>query len=157
MNKIEKITNDFIEHVETNLGMNVEIISQQELKTWMEEDGNEFPMISYEYTPDTKFEVSVDESKFLNDSIYEGDWLSVSNICLMKIEVENDTLTINTFEINENYRNEGFARKIIDVLEHVSKSYLNNIKIIPFDNNAKDFWEHLEYKNEDDKLYKRIG
>ena len=157
MKKIEDITNDFIEHVESDLGMITDIISQQELKTWMEENGDEFPMITYEYTPDTQFEVSINESKFLNDPVYEGDWLSISNICLMKIEIEHDTLIINTFEINENYRNEGFARKIIELLEHVSKTYINTIKIIPFDTNAKDFWEYLGYENEDDKLYKRIG
>ena len=158
MKKFEKLLDDFLEHVESDLGMFGEIVSQQELKYLLKEEyPDDFTMISYEYTDESKFEVSIDESKFLNDETHGGDWIMIQNICVMRIEPNDNVLEIDSFEISENYRNEGFGRKIITVLENVSKSYYNTIMAIPFDESAKDFWKHLEYReNNDERLYKKL-
>ena len=164
--QISNIINDFLEHVQSDLGIFGEIVSQQELKYLLKEEyPDEFPMISYEYTDESKFEVSIDESKFLNDETHSGDWIIIYNICAMRLDVEFDdyfhtyTVDIDAFEINENYRNSGYARKIIEILEHVLKKqgYVM-IKVIPYDNNARYFWEHLGYidENGNDILYKKI-
>ena len=165
MKKFEKILDDFLEHVQSDLGIFGEIISQQELKYLLKEEyPDDFPMVSYEYTDESNFEVSIDESKFLNDETHGGDWIMFSNICVMRLEFEIDpnfhtyTVDIDAFEINENYRNSGYARKIIEVLEHVLKKHgYVMIKVIPYDNNARDFWEHLGYidENGNDILYKK--
>ena len=158
MRKINELIDLFQDYLDSELWLSSKIIDQKELKYLLKEDyPDEFPMTCYEYTNESEFEVSIDESKFLNDETHSGDWIMIQNICVMRIEPDNNVLEIDSFEIGENYRNEGFGRKIIEGLEHVSKSYYDTIRVIPFDENAKYFWKHLEYKEDkDEKLYKKI-
>lgn len=158
MSKINELIDLFQDYLDSELWLSSKIIDQKELKYLLKEDyPDEFPMTCYEHTNESGFEVSIDESKFLNDEIHDGDWIMIQNICVMRIEPDNNILEIDSFEISENYRNEGFGRKIIEGIEHVSKSYYDTIRVVPFDENAKDFWKHLEYQEDkDERLYKKL-
>ena len=163
MKKFDEFLNYLQEVLETDYQLESEILSQNEVKEILKDYSEEFPMICHEYTPDSQFEVSIDESKFLNDESHDdGKWLFISNIGVVNLVIEEDfnfrceVLDIDVFEINENYRDGGFARKIISAIEHCSKNYFERIKVIPFDTNANNFWKHLEYEDENnnDVLYK---
>ena len=161
MEKLTEFVNDFVEGVESDLNMLSDTLTQNEIKELMVNGlSNEFPMVSYEYTPDTSFEVDIDESKFLNDEVHNGAWVMIENMCLINfMEINGNVLEIDAFEMSENYRNSGYARKILNEIEHVSGQYYEKIKVTPFDDDAQNFWEHFNYKNYKgyDGLYKEIG
>ena len=71
MNKF--FVDDLLERLET-LSDTVNVIDQKSLKNTIILLGcqNQFPMICYEHTNDSNFDVDMDESKFLNDRNYNG-------------------------------------------------------------------------------------
>ena len=110
---------------------------------------DKFPMICHEYTEDSNFEVSINESKFLNDVMHRGTWLVGMNedeiIFLCNLNAYGMRLDIDTFEVNKDYRGEGLGGSIVSVIESIAEHYYNEISASPFDTDAGTFWVHLDY------------
>ena len=110
---------------------------------------DKFPMICHEYTEDSNFEVSINESKFLNDVMHRGTWLVGMNedeiIFLCNLNAYGISLDIDTFEVNKDYRGEGLGGSIVSVIESIAEHYYNEISASPFDTDAGTFWVHLDY------------
>ncbi len=127
-------------------------VSQEYLKEYILEEQNyvPFPMVCKEYTPDSKFIVSVDESKFLNSKDYDLTWLIGSDydgypsflLCLDSCE---NNLSIEVFEVNSFMRGRGLGANVLSILESVAEKYYTHISVSPFDTDAINFWEHMEY------------
>lgn len=110
---------------------------------------DKFPMICHEYTEDSNFEVSINESKFLNDVMHRGTWLVGMNedeiIFLCNLNAYGMRLDIDTFEVNKDYRGEGLGGSIVSVIESIAEHYYDEISASPFDTDAGTFWVHLDY------------
>jgi hypothetical protein len=127
-------------------------VSQEYLKEYILEEQNyvPFPMVCKEYTNDSKFMVSVDESKFLNSKDYDRTWLIGSDydgypsflLCLDSCE---NNLSIEAFEVNNFMRGKGMGANVLSILESVAEKYYTHISVSPFDTDAMNFWEHMEY------------
>ena len=97
-------------------------VSQEYLKEYILEDQNyvPFPMVCKEYTNDSKFMVSVDESKFLNSKDYDLTWLIGSDydgypsflLCLDSCENSQFILFIEVFEVNNFMRGQGMGANV---------------------------------------------
>ena len=77
MNKL--FIDDLVERLEFEFTIqktNQKGVKSQIIKMEME---SKFPMICYEHTEDSEFEVSADESKFLNDNMHDGTWIIGKN------------------------------------------------------------------------------
>ena len=130
-------------------------VSQEYLKEYILEDQNyvPFPMVCKEYTNDSKFMVSVDESKFLNSKDYDLTWLIGSDydgypsflLCLDSCENSQFILFIEVFEVNNFMRGQGMGANVLSILESVAEKYYTHISVSPFDTDAMNFWEHMEY------------
>lgn len=127
------------------------ILNQKEMKTLLL-DENQFPMICNEHTPDSNFEVTVDESKFLNSRDYNGTWIlggsedSIDFILCMK--TYEQILFIDVLEVNSFMRNQGIGGNVVSIIESVAEQYFSSIMVSPFDTDAINFWEHMEYYQE---------
>ena len=75
MNKL--FIDRLIEELEIVTSTNVYVCTQKTILKTLDDNGcrEKFPMICYEYTPDSNVEVDPSESKFLNDSSHNGTWL----------------------------------------------------------------------------------
>ena len=107
-------------------------------------------MICYEYTPDSNVEVDPSESKFLNYSSHSVTLLFVFDddnvVFLLCLKSKPGGVEIDTIEINSDMRNEGFGEKIVCTIETIAYDNLYTyISVSPFDTNAMNFWEHMEY------------
>ena len=145
---------DLLERLE-NLSDTVKTIDQQSLKNSIILFGcqDKFPMVCSEYTPDSNFSVDIDESKFLNDRCYNGTWIVGCDddtinflICL---KIYGQILSIDVLEINEDMRGQGLGGNIVSIIESVAEIYYPTISISPFDTDALNFWEHMEYYKDD--------
>jgi len=151
MNKL--FIDDLLEKME-NLSDTVKVIDQGSLKNIIIlYDCNQFPMICNEYTPDSNFDVDIDESKFLNDRSYNGTWIIGCNddtidflVCLKSYE---QMLFIDVLEVNEDMRGQGLGGNIVSIIESVAETYYPTISVSPFDTDAINFWEHMEYYKEE--------
>ena len=155
MNKF--FIDDLLERLET-LSDTVKVIDQQSLKKAFILYGylgyqDNFPMICNEYTPDSNFDVDIDESKFLNDKSYNGTWIVGCDddtfnflICLKTYE---QILFIDVLEVNEDMRGQGLGGNIVSIIESVAETYYPTISVSPFDTDAINFWEHMEYYKEE--------
>jgi len=153
MNKL--FLDDLVERLEMATYTTVNVYEQKDvLRILQGVDGvDKFPMICYETTPDNSFNVSTEESKFLNDKAYNGTWIigydddTVSFlICLSSTNPYSYSLHIDAFEINEDMRGEGLGGNIISVIESLGESYYETIVVSPFDTDSMNFWEHMGYK-----------
>lgn len=144
---------DLTERLETVFD-GVQILDQKSMKGHLAllDMTDQFPMVSYEYTPDSNFEATVDESKFLNDKSYNGTWIigGAENtidfiLCLKSYE---QMLFIDVFEVNKEMRGQGTGANVISITESVAGEYFSKILVSPFDTDAINFWEHMEYFNE---------
>ena len=110
---------------------------------------DKFPMICYEHTEDSEFDVSIDESKFLNDKTHDGFWILGMNddeiVFIINLQSSKNKLIIDTFEVNTDYRGEGFGRNVISVIEDIAEHYYGEISASPFDVDAGEFWNHMDY------------
>lgn len=110
---------------------------------------NKFPMICYEHTDDSEFDVSIDESKFLNDSTHDGTWILGTNddeiVFIINLQAVKNKLVIDAFEVNMDYRGEGFGSNVIATVESVAEHYYKEISASPFDVDAGNFWNRLDY------------
>lgn len=124
--------------------------SQESLKYKLDYGYWNFPMICFEKTDDSSFEVSMDESKFLNDSSHKGLWIVGHDddfiYFILNLKENKDSLEIDTIEVNEHMRGEGIGGNIVSTIENVAEDYYDRIVVSPFDTSAMNFWEHMEYK-----------
>lgn len=111
-----------------------------------------FPMICNEYTQDSNIDVDIDESKFLNDKSYNGIWILGGSedtidfiLCLKTYE---QILFIDVLEVNSEMRNQGIGGNVVSIIESVAEQYFSAIFVSPFDTDAINFWEHMEYCQE---------
>jgi GNAT superfamily N-acetyltransferase len=121
-----------------------------------------FPMISYEHTRDSIFEVEISESKFLNDLSHIGTWIMGTNedelIFILNLKSKGDILEIDAFEIRDELRGQGLGSNILAVIESVAEQYYNAIAVSPFDTDAQNFWECMEYEEwRDGYLIKQLN
>lgn len=118
---------------------------------------DKFPMICYEHTEDSDFDVTIDESKFLNDSMHQGSWLIGKNdddiVFIINLNKYGKRLEIDALEINVDYRGDGFGGNVVDVIESVAENYYNEISVSPFDTDAMNFWNHMDYMEADNGLF----
>lgn len=135
-----------------NLSDTVNTIDQESLKDIIILFGsqNRFPMVCNEYTPDSNFEVGIDDSKFLNDGNYNDTWIIGCDddtinflVCLKTYE---RTLFIDALEVNEDMRGQGLGGNIVSIIESAAETYYPVISVSPFDTDAINFWEHMEYE-----------
>ena len=127
-------------------------VSQEYLKEYIQENQSDaaFPMVCIEYTNDSNFIVDIDESKFLNSKDYDLTWLIGSDydgypsflLCLDSCE---NNLSIEVFEVNNFMRWKGIGANVLSILESVAEKYYTHISVSPFDTDAINFWEHMEY------------
>ena len=152
MNKF--FIDDLLERLET-LSDTVKVIDQGSLKGVIYLFGcqNQFPMICYEHTNDSNFDVDISESKFLNTRAYGGTWIIGCNddtidflVCLKSYE---QMLFIDVLEVNEEMRGQGLGGNIVSIIESVAETYYPTISVSPFDTDAINFWEHMEYYKEE--------
>lgn len=148
MNKLDEFIEKFQTNLEEKYNFESEIYTQEEIKFTLQiQHPDEYPMICYEHTNDDNFEMSIDESKFLNDESHDGVWVFVENIGIICFKECFEDLEINVFEINETKRGEGFGKKLVECIEKSSEKIYNKIKVFPFDTEASNFWEHMCYIN----------
>lgn len=110
---------------------------------------DKFPMVCYEHTEDSEFDVSIDESKFLNDTTHDGTWILGKNddeiIFVINLQAVKNKLIIDAFEVNVDYRGEGFGANVVATVESVAEHYYKEISASPFDVEAGNFWNHMDY------------
>lgn len=124
--------------------------NQNGVKHRLDEGYWNFPMICFEKTDDSAFEVSIDESVFLNDSSHNGFWIMGQDDdyihFILNLKENNGSLEIDAFEVNANMRNEGIGGNIVSMIESMAENYYDSIIVSPFDTDAMNFWEHMEYE-----------
>ena len=144
---------DLVERLETCYD-NVQILDQKSVKGHLVllDMQSEFPMICNEYTPDSNFEVTIEESKFLNDRTYNGTWIIGGSDdfidFILCIKTYEQRLFIDALEVNESMRCQGIGANVIAIIESVTEQYYDSISVSPFDTDAINFWEHMEYSPE---------
>lgn len=155
MNKLEKFIIDFHYQLEEN-GFETCFLTQSELKNKIKENGyeNNFPMISHEQSSDNINESDINESLFLNKPDYNDKWMGIykdgeicSFICIQNGDDED--IDIGVFEINTDYRGQGYGKDIISIFEECAydNEYFR-IYLTPFDSKASSFWKYMDYDDE---------
>lgn len=147
---------DLIGCLERNNKFEIKQMTQPELKDFLEENqdeyGNEFPMVCYEHTEDSSEEVSIDETKFLNDDEHYGTWLLGEQfgevVFLLCLKEDEGELEIDTFEVASSERGNKIASYVVDYIEYCASKYFDTVYISPFDTNAMNFWKHQGYKED---------
>jgi len=114
-------------------------------------DCDRFPMICYEHTNDSNFEVDLSETKFLNDPIHAGTWIMGINddeiVFILNLKNRNNiSFEIDVFEVRDELRGSGIGSNLIAVVESVAEEYYKCIVVSPFDTDAQNFWEKMEYE-----------
>ena len=149
MNKL--FIDDLVERLEFEFDT-VTVNTQDEVRKELVEtkEYDRFPMISYEHTRDSIFEVEISESKFLNDLSHIGTWIMGTNedelIFILNLKSKGNVLEIDAFEIWDEFRGQGLGSNILSAIESVAEQYYSSIIVSPFDTTAINFWEHMEYE-----------
>ena len=148
----------FHEELLDELAINFEVVSdgnQEYVKDHilMDDCQDMFPMVSNEFTNDSGFTVDINESKFLNDGDYDCTWLvgcdyddNMKYLLCLKSYGKARTLSIEAFEVNKSMRGQGLGANVVSVVESVAEKYFDFISVSPFDTDAINFWEHMEYE-----------
>lgn len=108
-----------------------------------------FPMISYEHTNDSNFDVNISESNFLNNISHSGTWIIGMNedeiAFILNLKNKGNILEIDTLEIRDELRGQGLGSNIVSVIESVAEQYFASVIVSPFDTDSMNFWNHMEY------------
>lgn len=162
--RFEYFIEDFIENIESGNKFPVKKMTQAELKYFLSENedeyGREFPMICYEHTDDSNDEVSIDETKFLNDKEHDGTWIvgerygEVAFIVCFK--EDDDELEIDAFEVASSERGNRISTYVIDSIEHCAEKYYEAVYISPFDTSAMNFWKHQGFEPDFGGYYTKV-
>lgn len=156
MNKL--FIDDLVERLEFEIDT-VTVNTQDEVRKAIVEtkEYDRFPMISYEHTRDSIFEVEISESKFLNDLSHNGTWIMGTNqddlIFILNLKSNGSVLEIDAFEIRDELRGQGLGANILSVVESVAEQYYSSIIVSPFDTTAINFWERMEYEEDKNGCY----
>ena len=156
MNKL--FIDDLVERLEFVLDT-VTVNTQDEVRKTLVEtkEYDRFPMISYEHTRDSIFEVEISESNFLNDLSHNGTWIMGTNqddlIFILNLKSKGSVLEIDAFEIRDELRGQGLGSNILSVIESVAEQYYSSIIVSPFDTTAINFWDHMEYEEDKNGNY----
>lgn len=156
MNKL--FIDDLVERLEFEIDT-VTVNTQDEVRKTLVEtkEYDRFPMISYEHTRDSIFEVEISESKFLNDLSHNGTWIMGTNqddlIFILNLKSNGSVLEIDAFEIRDELRGQGLGANILSVVESVAEQYYSSIIVSPFDTTAINFWERMEYEEDKNGCY----
>lgn len=122
-----------------------------------------FPMISYEHTNDSNFDVDISESNFLNNISHSGTWIMGINddevIFIVNLKNKNNSvLEIDALEIRDELRGQGLGSDIVSVIESVAGQYYTSICVTPFDTDAENFWKCIGYEEwVNDYLIKKLN
>lgn len=151
--RLKYFLEDLISCLERNNKFEIKQMTQPELKYFLEnnidEYGNEFPMICYEHTEDSPEEVSIEDTKFLNDKEHDGIWLIGEKfgevVFLLCLKEDDGELEIDTFEVANSERGNKISTFVIDYIEYCAAKYFDAVYISPFDTNAMNFWKHQGY------------
>lgn len=163
MNKLKDFLIDFHYSLEEN-GYETCVMTQSELKHKIINNGYEicFPMISNEQSCDCVNIVDIDESLFLNQSDYNSQWVCIykddeilSCICIQNSN-DDENIDIAVFEINVNFRQQGYAKSLFNIFENCAYEYYNKICLTPFDSDASSFWVHMGFNDEGYLLVKEL-
>lgn len=156
------IVNDSIYDLE-EMFYHVELVSGNEIiKKYLQDYQEQFPMVCWEKTDDSPFQVSIDESKFLNDNIYDrGLWIYIADVdkepyALINLLMKCDSVEIQALEVAEQYRKRGIGKFIVNTIIDNGKHEYKYIEVSAFDTCAAEFWKHLGFKEKDGKLVKKI-
>ncbi len=119
-----------------------------------------FPMVCYEHTNDSNFEVEISESKFLNDLSHEGTWIMGINedeiVFLLNLkDMGKSILEIDTLEVNDEMRGLGIGANIIATIESVAEDFYDKIVVSPFDTDAQNFWRKMEYDEDKNGIFEK--
>lgn len=147
--------------MDNGMMFDVSSISQSDVK---EEIGFDpmFKMLNSEYTKDSKFTVSSDESKFLNDKFYRNHWIMISygyRIAFICVDGEGEDILISAIEVSEDCRGEGFGKMIVDGIEnYAGNNGFERVVVYPFDTDSKSFWRHIDYEESEfsNRMYKNV-
>lgn len=156
MNKL--FIDDLVERLEFEIDT-VTVNTQDEVRKAIVEtkEYDRFPMISYEHTRDSIFEVEISESKFLNDLSHNGTWIMGTNqddlIFMLNLKSNGNVLEIDAFEVRDELRGQGLGANILSVVESVAEQYYSSIIVSPFDTTAINFWERMEYEEDKNGCY----
>ena len=150
MNKL--FVDDLVERLEYGFG-SVKVYTQDVVKKVLRDRSEylNFPMISFEHTDDSSFYVDISESKFLNDPSHAGTWIVGSNYdeIAFIVNLKNwngSLLEIDALEIRDELRGQGFGSNVISVIESVAEQYFDSIVVSPFDTDAQNFWNKMDYE-----------
>lgn len=142
---------DLETNLEYELGYEFLLMNQKKFKDYIYYYSKDFPMVCYEYTPDSPYEVNISESIFLNDENHDFDWIVCCKndepICVMclKDRSVSDEVEIDVLEVSLKYRKECVAGNVLDVLERYANKNYKRLCITPFDTSAMNFWKHNGY------------
>ena len=152
MNKL--FIDDLVERLETATCTIIKKCDQKEVSFQLksQELYDQFPMISYEYTSDSQFQVEPQESQFLNDIFHKGTWLIGSDDdtinFIINLQSNGQSLFIDAIEVNKDMRGDGLGGTIVTVIESIAEQYYSKISISPFDTDAMNFWKHMGYSED---------
>ena len=95
-----------------------------------------FPMVSFEHTNDSNFDVDISESKFLNDPSHKGAWIIGVNedeiLFIVNLKNKNNSiLEIDTLEIRDDLRGQGIGTNIVSMIELVAEQYYSAVCVSP--------------------------
>lgn len=156
--RFDKLLKDLNEGFE-KMGYEFLLMSQHMIRYYLETHSHNFPMVCYEYTPDSPYEVEISESIFLNDSSHDYKWIvgldsaeePVFVMCLKDIE-KSDELEIDVLEVSKEHRNKGVAGNILELVERCASKNYKRTCITPFDTSAMNFWKHNGYEAVDEYI-----
>ena len=146
----------FIDDLVERFGFELDTVldgSQDGVKSKLIELGEceHFPMVCYEHTNDSSFDVDISESNFLNGIAHVGTWIMGLNedevIFVLNLKNKNNSvLEIDAFEIRDELRGQGLGANIVAVIESVAEQYYNAICVSPFDTDAENFWVKMGFQ-----------
>ncbi len=148
MNKL--FVDDLVERFEFTLD-NVTVNNQDEVREALVDmkEYDRFPMISFEHTNDSNFDVEINESNFLNDISHVGTWIIGMNedeiTFILNLKNKGNILEIDTLEIRDELRGQGLGSNIVSIIESVAEQYFASVIVSPFDTDSMNFWNHMEY------------
>jgi len=152
MNKL--FIDDLVERLETATCTIIKKCDQKEVSFQLksQELYDQFPMISYEYTSDSQFQVEPQESQFLNEIFHKGTWLIGSDDdtinFIINLQSNGQILFIDAIEVNKDMRGDGLGGTIVTVIESIAEQYYSKISISPFDTDAMNFWKYMGYSED---------
>ena len=91
----------------------------------------------------------------MKDGCYNNTWIIGYDddtinflICLKTYE---QILFIDVLEVNDDMRGQGLGGNIVSIIESVAETYYPTVSVSPFDTDAINFREYMEYYKEENR------